>query len=151
MAWVNVVRKILLTTRLQGGNDSAVLNQPIKDLEDRTDDLHARTLALEPHSVWHSAVHPGGTNIKFLALPCPSGQLRIWEIAVYWYAPGDASAVVVHVASGPNNSVSVVPVSALHSSAFSVTAERVGSTIEVGLSGFYAGDAIRALARQIAP
>lgn len=37
MAWVNTVRKILLNTLLRGGNDDAPLNQPIKDLEDRTD------------------------------------------------------------------------------------------------------------------
>lgn len=42
MPWVSFVRKILVTTRLLGGDNDAPLNQPIKDLEDRTDWLKSK-------------------------------------------------------------------------------------------------------------
>lgn len=44
MSWVDVVRKILETTPLLGGDDDAPLNHPIKDLEDRTDFLKGFSL-----------------------------------------------------------------------------------------------------------
>lgn len=99
MPWVDVVRKILTTTRLLGGDDEAPLNQAIDDLEERTDWLKLMQ--------WSDPVEledVGTSPVLALTIPWASVEaFGAFTFEVLIYQPRRAySRLYLVAASGPS-------------------------------------------------